>query len=76
MGFLPTGRHALVGGTTLLLADAKTGEIIQEFGTPDVSLDSLAVTPDGRFAITGSKISNTIHIWRLPKEVWPNQAHP
>ena len=76
MAFSPDGRCALSGGTyatdisgmpdaTLRLWDVETGKVVRSFdGHTDV-VRSVAFSPDGRRALSGSR-DMTMRLWRLP----------
>ncbi len=52
------GRHAIAGGAwgslKLFSTDIATGREVQSFGANEINVHSVALTPDGRFALSGS----------------------
>ena len=85
--FLPDGKHVLAGvGMSLVIWNPTTRREIHRFELPvDKPIDKawlgcVAVSPDGRFAVGAATTHSAqgypanfddIHVWRLPKEVWP-----
>ncbi|HEX4130053.1 MAG TPA: protein kinase [Pirellulales bacterium] len=68
--FLPSGRHILFGTTSLTLGTIAPNKILDQFGDATLKTSALIVTPDGRFAISGSESDGTLHIWQMPREAW------
>ncbi len=71
VSFLPGGNRAISGGNDLLLWDFELGSVIYRFKGHNGRIQSLAVTPDGKMAVTGGEDA-TIRLWDLQKkqEVW------
>jgi WD40 repeat protein len=68
VAFTPDGRVLSAGGTedgTLRIWDATSGQLLQAFDGPRYGLLGLAVSPDGRYALTGAK-DGVVRLWRLP----------
>jgi WD40 repeat protein len=70
--FLPDNRGVLIGGEGMWLWDSVTGKKVRTFeGTPDhgfgkVYVSCLAVSPDGRHALTGAAANpgtNSLWLW-------------
>ncbi len=66
--FFPDGQTILEGvkDGTLRLWDVQTGELLRVFETEDVgSADCVAVSPDGRLAVSCSRGDNALHVWDI-----------
>ena len=68
--FTPDGRFALArGGKTLLLWDVATGKELRTFTGHQSLVHSIAVSPDGRFALSGAGVlisgSGELKLWEL-----------
>jgi RNA polymerase sigma factor (sigma-70 family) len=63
-----SSRVAFAGGlfaSELGLWDARTGELIRSWNTPQSSVLGLACSPDGRFLATGSDFDGSVYVWEL-----------
>ncbi len=71
VSFLPEGNRAISGGSELLLWDFELGSVIHRFMGHEGKIQSLAVAPDGKKAVTGGEDA-TIRLWDLQKksEIW------
>ena len=68
--FLPSGRYALTGGWaakgyTLLFWDVKASREVMRFPQQIAGVRSIAVAPDGRFAVTAGD-DGIVRLFRLP----------
>lgn len=68
VAFYPNGRRAVVGTTkgVLHVFDVESGRHVVSFGGHQGSVNCLAVSPDGRLALSGAQ-DNTVQLWRLPE---------
>ncbi len=79
--FCPDGQRFLSGGggepedffahragadTAVRLWDAATGKLLHSYEGHEAAIQGLAVSPDGRYAVSAS-CDSTIRVWRLPK---------
>jgi hypothetical protein len=71
IAYLPEGNKAITGGIELLLWDLDLGSSIYQFKGHNGRIQSLAVAPDGKLAVTGGEDA-TIRLWDLKgkKEIW------
>ncbi|MDX1946545.1 MAG: LamG-like jellyroll fold domain-containing protein, partial [Pirellulaceae bacterium] len=67
---LPSVPYFLFGGNHLQIASQATGKVVHEFAEHSLPLESLDVTPDGRFALTVGDHAKEVVVWRLPPECW------
>jgi WD40 repeat protein len=67
LAFLPDGQRVLgsLADNTLYLWDVRNGEQLHAFQGHTASVMSVAVSRDGRYALTGSR-DGTLRLWRLP----------
>ena len=64
--FTRDGRHVLaVAGRSLYLWETASGRLLHEVSGHSSGVHGLALSPDGRFAASGS-IDQTVVIWKLP----------
>ena len=61
--FLPDGRSVLTASDGLRLWDVATGATIRTFAKSERNDYCLALTPDGRRALTGASYSGEIRLW-------------
>lgn len=67
VSFHPNGRHVacgLYGG--FALCDLELERMSEKFTGHDGNVDAVAISPHGRFALTGG-MDKTIRLWRLPE---------
>ena len=66
VAFLPDGQSVLSGGLddTMLLWNITAGTIIRRFENPTGDVNGIAVSPDGRLAVTGTEGGEAI-VWDL-----------
>jgi serine/threonine protein kinase len=87
--FLPDGQHIVIGNfaasnKSILIWNINTGEEVYRFTSENFAVRHLAVSPDGRFIVSGggsvydNKARKSILtddydllVWRLPKKFWP-----
>jgi len=60
---LVSGNHGV--DKTVLVWNVETGEQIKAFGGHTSGVQSVAMSPDGRWAVSGSH-DNTVRLWKLP----------
>ena len=60
---LVSGNHGV--DKTVLVWNVETGEQIKAFGGHTSGVQSVAISPDGRWAVSGSH-DNTVRLWKLP----------
>lgn len=84
----PDDRHLIVAGSRALrIWDIDSKTIVHEQSSETVRYEKIALSPDGRFLVSGGGGSwnnekrqvigdgdYAIYIWRLPKEVWPDES--
>jgi WD40 repeat protein len=63
----PNGRFAF--DSELELWELETGRLVCKLGEQKGVIGSVAISPDGRLALSGSW-DGTVKLWRLPREVW------
>lgn len=85
--FLPDGRHVVMArGTEIGIWNPSTRQKVHSFTLPfeNTIVQDIEVSPDGRFAFTACRVKpktvdaetlpeefDDLHVWRLPRSVWP-----
>lgn len=84
----PDDRHLIVAGSReLRIWDIDSKTIVHEQSSETVRYEKIALSPDGHFLVSGGGGSwnsekrrvigdgdYAIYLWRLPKEVWPDES--
>ncbi|QTR03986.1 hypothetical protein J7S33_02915, partial [Saccharothrix algeriensis] len=67
MALTPDGRSLLTAGmeTRVHVRDARTGEVLQEFGEHPSAIRAIAVSPDGATVATGTIADPVLRLWDL-----------
>ncbi len=84
--FTPDGRHLISGcnDKSICVWSIADGKLVHRFRADTVCTQRIAVSPDGRYVVSGSGVNRhsgdwrewdfdgdcALYLWRLPKEVW------
>lgn len=67
VAFLPDGRRAVAACFKgLYLIDAETGKVLSKAVGRLACAEAFALSPDGRYALTGTKGEYPVRLWRMP----------
>ena len=64
--FFRDDRRILIGGSSLHLLDTNTWELTHEVHISRGEIHSVAISADGRRAVTCSKSDDAVLLWELP----------